>query len=102
MGTYHHWNKYAVLERIAKDPNMTARQAAEIYDVARHTVERWCREAGISLAGHKHPRVWHILRTKTKRRKRLTEELARITREIEALEQQDPDAPYIKPKGSKR
>lgn len=95
-------DRYAILHRIANDLDMSATEAARLFHVSRHTVERWCREEGIPLVGHKAPRVGFILNQKKGRRKRLTQELAQVTREIQALEQLDPAAPYQKPKGGKK
>jgi DNA-binding transcriptional MerR regulator len=94
-------DRYAILHGIANDPDMSAAEAARLFHVARHTVERWCREEGIPLQNHKAPRVSFVLNQKQKRRKRLTQELAQVTREIRTLEQLDPAAPYQKPKGKK-
>lgn len=69
-------DRYAILHRIANDPDMSAAEAARLFHVARHTVERWCREEGIPLTGHKAPRVSFVLNQKRRRRKRLTQELA--------------------------
>lgn len=95
-------DRYAILHRMANDPDMSAREAARLFDVARSTVEKWCREESIPLTGHKHPRVGWILNKKQSRRKRLTQELAEVTREIKELKQLDPAAPYRKPKESGR
>jgi predicted DNA-binding transcriptional regulator YafY len=95
-------DRYAILHRIANDPDMSAAEAARLFHVARHTVERWCREEGIPLTGHRAPRVSFVLRQKRQRRKRLTQELAQVTREIKALEELDPNAPYQKPKKHKK
>jgi|SRR5271156_2453932 len=94
-------DRYAILHRIANDPDISAAEAARLFNVSRHTVERWCREEGIPLTGHKAPRVSFVLNQKRRRRKRLTQELAQVIREIKALEQLDPAAPYQKPKGKK-
>ena len=94
-------DRYAILHRVANDPDMSAAEAARLFSVARHTVERWCREEGIPLRVTEASRVSFVLNQKQKRRKRLTQELAQVTREIKTLEQLDPNAPYQKPKGKK-
>src|SRR5271170_4766516 len=91
-------NKYDVLAAMAKRPDLTTYEAAYLFGVNRHTIGIWCKEAGISLAGHKHPRAGFILKLKQKKRLRLIKELAVIEREIKALKALDPSAPYIKPK----
>jgi predicted DNA-binding transcriptional regulator YafY len=95
-------DRYAILNRIANDPDLTAAEAARLFYVSRHTVERWCREAGIPLIGHKAPRVGFVLSIKKRRWKRLTQELAKLNHEIRALEELDPAAPYVKPRKSKK
>jgi len=90
-------NRWAVLNLIANNPDITSREAAERFGVSRFSVEKWCKAAGISLDGHKHPRVSRILALKRKRAKRLISELAVLNREIRDLEQLDPNGPYIKP-----
>ena len=101
MAKSFHRNKWAALKRLAEDPAITARQAAEIYDCDYHTVLEWAKEAGISMDGHKHPRVSFILALKTRKRKRLIKELATLEREIRALEEKRPDEPYIPKKAGK-
>ncbi|MGA7566884.1 MAG: helix-turn-helix domain-containing protein, partial [Terriglobales bacterium] len=71
-------DRYAILHRIANDPDMSATEAARLFNVSRHTVERWCREEGIPLTGHRKPRVSFVLNQKRQRRKRLTQELAQV------------------------
>lgn len=95
-------DRYAILHRIANDPDISAAEAARLFNVSRHTVERWCREEGIPLLGHKAPRVSFVLNQKKGKRKRLTQELAVLAQEIKALEQLDPNAPYQKPKGGRK
>jgi hypothetical protein len=94
-------DKWQIIAAMAARPDLTAREAEYEFNVNRHTVGKWCKEAGISLGGHKHPRVSFILALKKRRRKRLTSELAVLEREIRALEQLDPGAAYIKPEGKK-
>jgi ribosomal protein L35 len=96
-----HRNKYAVLHKLASDPDITARECADLFDCHFSSVKRWAKEAGISLLKHQHPRVSHILRMKTKRRDRLMRELAVLQREIKVLRTLDPSDAYIKPKGRK-
>jgi len=91
--------KYLILNRMAQDPDLSTYEAARLFGVNRHTIAEWCKEAGIDLSGHKHPRVGRILGMKQQKRKRLIRELAVIEREIKVLREQDPEAPYIKPKG---
>jgi hypothetical protein len=93
--------KFEILAAMARRPELTTYEAAEIFDVNRHTIAGWCREAGIKLDGHKHPRVSFILSRKKTLRKRLIADLAVVEREIKVLEDLDPDAPYIKPKKAK-
>lgn len=81
---------------------LSAVEAADLFAVSRHTVEKWCREAGISLAGHKHPRVSVILTLKQRKLSRLLRELAVIQREVKALREQDPSAAYIPVKPGKK
>lgn len=95
-------DRYEILNRIANNPDISAAEIARLHAVSRHTVERWCREEGIPLTGHKKPRVSFVLRQKKGRRKRLVQELAEVTREIKELEQLEPSAPYRKPKESGR
>jgi transposase-like protein len=96
-----HPQKYLILQRMATDPDMSAAEAARTFGVNKHTVSIWCREAGIPLGQNKHPRVGRILAMKQSKRKRLIRELAVIEREIQALQELDPSAPYIKPKKKK-
>jgi hypothetical protein len=90
-------DKYQILYAVAAR-GLTAREAADLFSVNRHTVEKWCREEGISMDGHKHPRVGFILKMKRKRLSRLIRELAVLQREVKALQGQDPSAAYIPPK----
>jgi hypothetical protein len=98
MSKNFHRNKFKCLEHLARDPNLTARKAAEVYDCDRHTVELWAREAGIKLTWHLHGRVGFALQRKIAKRKRLISELARVNREIAELERRDPQEAWIKPK----
>jgi len=93
--------KYDILGAMARRPDMSAREASRLFGVNRHTIEKWCREAGISLDGHKHPRVGQILAMKQKKRKRLIVELAQLERDIKALSELDPNSAYRKPKARK-
>jgi len=96
-----HKNKYLILHALAQNPNLTVTEAAREYGVNRHTVRRWCNEAQIRLVGQQCPRVRFILDIKIGKRTRLICELAQIEREIKALKEQDPNAPYQKPKEKK-
>jgi hypothetical protein len=96
MTKNYHRNKYACLHRLAQDPDLTAVEAAEIFEADVRTVRKWAKEANISLGGHKHGRVKFILNLKEKKRKRLITELAQLERDIRELRELDPDAPYIK------
>jgi len=96
MTKNYHRNKYACLHRLAQDPDLTAVEAAEIFEADVRTVRKWAKEANISLSGHKHGRVKFILNLKEKKRKRLITELAQLERDIRELRELDPDAPYIK------
>ena len=87
-------DKWAALHLIATDPDMTAREVAARLGVARHTVEKWCRDEGVSLSGHKHPRVSFVLAIKQKKLSRLIKDLAKTKREVEELRKLDPNAPY--------
>lgn len=97
-----HKNKYLILHALAKDPSKTAAEAAREFGVNRQTIRKWCKEMGISLTGHKYPRIGFILDLKLRKRDRLLRELAVIEREVKTLRQQDRDAPYIKPKAGKK
>jgi hypothetical protein len=96
--SWHHPQKYNILHRMATDPDLSAMAAAELFGVHHTTIKRWCKEEGISLAGHKHPRVSFILKGQLSKRTRLIKELAQCERMIKALREQDPDAPYRKPR----
>lgn len=96
MTKNYHRNKYACLHRLAQDPELTAVEAAEIFEADVRTVRKWAKQANISLSGHKHGRVKFILKLKEKKRKRLITELAQLERDIRELRELDPDAPYIK------
>jgi transposase len=91
----------AVLHLITSTPGMTAREAARRCNVSRSSVERWCKEAGISLIENKHVQVCRILQLKQQKQKRLIRELADLEQDIQALERLDPTAPYIKKKAGK-
>jgi len=105
IGRPPRWDKYNVLAKMASDPDLTAAAAARLFGINRGTVSRWCREAGISLEGHLHPRVSFVLNLKRKRRARMMKELPLLNkeiRELEELEKKDPSAPYIKPREKSR
>ena len=105
MGRKERWDKYAILHKMANDPDLSAAEAARQFGLNRGTIELWCKEANISLEGHLHPRVSWILTKKRQKRLRITQELAQLNRDIKELEEQekqDPNAAYIKPKGKKK
>jgi len=87
-------DKWAALHIIANDPAVTAREVAARLGVARHTVEKWCKAEGVSLSGHRLPRVSFVLAMKQKKLSRLIKDLAKTKREVDALKKLDPDAPY--------
>jgi hypothetical protein len=95
--SWHRKDKYLILNRMATDPELSSYEAARLFGVGRSTIIRWCREAGISLEGHCHPRVSFILRLKVRKRDRLIRELAQVERDIKSLKQFDPDEAYKKP-----
>ena len=94
-------DRYAILHRVANDPDMSAAEAARLFSVSRHTVERWCREEGIPLTGHRKPRVSFVLNQKRQRRKRLTQELAQYPRNQSLRGSQTPTRPTRNPRGRK-
>jgi plasmid maintenance system antidote protein VapI len=98
MGRKTHWDKFYVLAKMQKDPDLTAREASRQFGINRNTIEKWCRENGISLAGHTAPRVSYVLANKTRRLARLRRELSVLEHEVKMLQKQDPNSAYRKVK----
>ena len=94
-------DKWQILAALAAKPGVTRSEASYQFGVNRHTISKWCKEAGINLPKNKHPRVSFVLSMKRHKRKRLVTELAKLEREIKVLEQLSPSDPYIKPKARK-
>jgi hypothetical protein len=72
MGTLPntHPYKYLILNRMARDPQVTAAEASRLFNVNRHTVGQWCRKAGIPLNNHKQPSVGFVMGRKKAKIKR--------------------------------